>query len=341
MINNKTVIIVGAGASKDLDMPLGNELQHRVSSLLSMENSPVYPQFCGAVSKIIQDENQAHQVLSKSRALALPLATAASVDNFLDQHKFDEDFVSIVKLAIAYEIALAEQRSKIGGNLSPLEIVNKSDGYFMNNLFNLIVRGHQERNLEVSLENLKFVIFNYDRCVERVFSAWLEMRFGNNAHHMLIQEHFIHVYGSLGNYFSPGGSDTFLHEGNFAFLNPGLELPQFADKIKVFTEQEDSEVSERITRAIHEASTLIFLGFGFEEQNMRFFIKNSKGGPGFKKLFATMFGFSDQNVSHLDNLLSNKFSGGQSVGVTKGTAQKLFEDYQFPISSAIGSLADQ
>lgn len=262
------------------------------------------------------------------------MRTAASIDNFLDQHKHDLDFVRVAKMAIANEIALAEKGCKIRGGRPGLEVVESAQDYFMLPLLNILVRGHQKGNLEGSLDNLTFVIFNYDRSVERYISKWLEMRFGFDGKRLVKPKNFIHVYGSLGDYFNPNVNNTFEYSGQFAFQNPHFELPEYADRIKVFTEQEDSKVARDIDAAVEEAETILFLGFGFEEQNMRFFKNQNRA----KSVFATLMGVEEANADHIKRMLRFKFNVAQDIGSVNGTSKRLFDCYYHPLTSAVGSL---
>ena len=103
----------------------------------------------------------------------------------------------------------------------------------------------------------------------------------------------------------------------------------------MFTEQEDSEVSEAIDASIDEAQTVLFLGFGFEEQNMRFF---SRGGDS-KKVFATLYGQKPQNRDFLIDDLGIRFSKiDKSVFHVDGKASDLFSDCYHPLTRAVGSI---
>ncbi|MDP3959443.1 MAG: hypothetical protein Q8Q26_05130 [Pseudorhodobacter sp.] len=103
MITKKTVIVVGAGASNDIGFPLGVDLQKRVSSLLTDHRVELYQYFASAVKHLFDDNaDRAQAAMRRATELGGPLRMAASVDNFLDQHWDEPDFVNVAKLAIAY-----------------------------------------------------------------------------------------------------------------------------------------------------------------------------------------------------------------------------------------------
>ncbi len=336
MINNKTVVIVGAGASHDLGLPLGPELQIQVADQLGNRDSELWSFFRSAAENLFTTKGKAGvQAFITLCGLAQQLQSSTSIDNFLDQHKDQPEVVAAAKIVVAYVLADAEKNSKLRGREDKADLIMQNRSYFMFPLLNIAVRGHQAENIRKSLENLTFVIFNYDRCVERYLRAWLLFRFGPKAIENILQEKFVHVYGSLGNYFDPEVHNPFEYEGRLAFQNPHFELPPYVDRLKVFTEQEDSETREKINAVVDEAKTLIFLGFGFEEQNMRFFDVSGEN----KKVFATLYGLSVQNQSFVTDYLNNQFSNSlRSVQYVDGKSSKLFDDCYHPITRAVGSL---
>jgi hypothetical protein len=276
--------------------------------------------------------------LMRAGTYAAGLRHAASVDNFLDQVRSDVDFVSVCKMAIGYEIAKAEQGSAISGNLRDSKLIDvaASRGYFLLDLLNFVVRGHQEDNVGESLSRLTFVIFNYDRCLERVLLSWLHMRFPSSAEDLYKLVKIIHVYGSLGAYGGSHGTEFFDRDPSYGVMqNPHLTMPDFAYKIKVFTEQEDSNVASEIGQAMHFARAVMFLGFGFEEQNMRFFRSLD---PYEKRIFCTTMGKGKQNELAIEENLREMMKVEGAIAMVDGKAKELFLTYYHPIGRAVGSL---
>ena len=102
MISRKAAIIVGAGASFDLGMPLGSGLKKRVATVLLDERSERAHFFRAALMKVF-DGNQelVSRAIRHSSKFADAMAASASIDNFLDQHRDAVEFVIAAKLAIA------------------------------------------------------------------------------------------------------------------------------------------------------------------------------------------------------------------------------------------------
>ncbi len=338
MIRRKTVIVVGAGASNDLNLPLGEGLQRRISELLNATGD--IWQYLNSASLNhfgVAAPDRAQMVADKVREQHLQILHSPSIDNFLDQNKDDPDLVNFLKMVIAYAIAEAEQKSKLSGNRKVEEIIHSTSDYFLHDFMNIAIRGHQKGNIGDSLSNLTFVIFNYDRCVERYLDHWMKFRFGIQFDWRDIAPKFIHVYGSLGNYFDGTCFNPFVYGGKFAFQNPHMELPNYVNKLKVFTEDADSSVRLEISRAIDEAETIAFFGFGFEEQNMKYF--EGQGRWITKKVFATTFGMSQQNGNFIKEKLANQFSSiGRFVHSYDGKSKGMISDLYHPLAEAVGSI---
>lgn len=336
MIKNPTVFVVGAGASKDLGLPLGPELKSSISKILSGKNRNFVPSFRAAIEKYFSGSNlKVDEIIRSLEVYSHRILTAASIDNFLDQRRDDVPLQVCCKMAILYCIADAERNSRLSGADITSKLV-KADDYFLYDLLNIAVRGHQPDNLQQSLDNLTFIVFNYDRCIEYYLYKWLEFQFGAEYAKNIKLPKIIHVYGS---YFQNNMTEiesAFQYEGEFAFQNPHIVLPDICDSIKTFTEQEDSRVFGEIQKSMAEARTVAFIGFGFEEQNMRFFNRQGK----YKTVFSTVFNMSEQNKSFLIKKMFNHFEvlEANDIFLVPGKAKKLFEDCYFPLTSAVGSI---
>lgn len=336
MINKKTTIVVGAGASADLGMPVGDKLKEKIAARFASQRGEYFDSFSSAAyNSLDRSASRLNEVLMMARRLAEPLRQSASIDNFLDQRRQFQDFVTLGKLAIAHELTTAEHSSKLSLSNPNHSLISQADDYFLRELLNITARGHQETDIEDSLANLNFVIFNYDRCVERYISEWLREHFGNHATPYAQAANYIHVYGSLGNYFESENVDTFTRPSGSPLLNPHFELPKIQSRIKLFTEQEDSEIHDAITNACIESDCIIFLGFGFEEQNMRFFDHRHQG----KRVFATLYGMSQPNQTAINTMLHKRFCNAHEEPMTANLGcRALFVDYYHPITSAVASL---
>lgn len=272
MITKKVTFIVGAGASNDLGFPIGNVLKSEISSdffrILKGRSETNLGTLSYALGRAGDGTNE---IATRLKYIAENVVRAASIDNFLDNNRDDALILQVGKAGIAKCIAKYEEKSSISESVIGNGHWSASDEFFLGNILHHVVRGHTKDDIESSLKNLGFVIFNYDRCVERYLDLWLSNNFGTPFKEKVRQNvKFVHIYGSVGDYFKSERFSLRSSEHTF-FLNEHLELPNVIDRIKIFTEQKDSEVVGEANNLISEADVLMFLGFAFEEQNMSLF----------------------------------------------------------------------
>jgi hypothetical protein len=357
MIKNKSVFIVGAGASKDLGLPTGKELKTSIRDLLkrtrhgggtSLSITPPKSAVFDALQsdpRFRGDSESLGQLLdliaSNMGDNSTSVGSATSIDAFLDNHRNDDRVVKIGKLAIADAIAVAEAKCILG---SPQVAGSaSSNDYFLDAVLNLAVAGHTHDTVLESLKNLSFVTFNYDRCIERYADLWLLKRFNGHLKPDARKLNVVHIYGSLADY-NPGEKfsvQTSEHKQRF-WANPHLDIAPVADRLKIFTESIDNKIQSSIDAACAEAHIVIFLGFAFEKQNMDFFRKSTWGwpvneGPNIG-VFATTFGIRPTNVASIKNLISGKFHQDlHSVEMTNGKFIDLWEGHNYKIREGAGA----
>ena len=108
------VLVVGAGASKEVNLPVGAELKTQIAKVLNIQ----YEHF----KKISGDDiiNDSFRILAADRIDPYVVAArrvrdampqAISIDNFIDSHRTDEKIAKCGKLAIARCILQAESKS--------------------------------------------------------------------------------------------------------------------------------------------------------------------------------------------------------------------------------------
>ena len=326
MIGNKTTIVVGAGASADLGLPTGETLKNQISQLLHMNlsgnewrQSKERVEVFSGVKPYLSEKSISPtdiELQQLSNEIADNVTRAASIDNFLDNRRDNKTLVALGKTAIAYCIAKAEDEARL--DLPDIRLnrfskdnegKTKTNSYFLEELLKLVVRNHTIDDVEQSLANLTFVIFNYDRCIERYLDVWLSYTFGQSMQGKIkANVTFEHIYGDLGIY--KGEKLSLRSSSENLFLNPQIELPIIAKRLKLFSEQKDSAQMAKIKFIVEESENIIFIGFGFEEQNMEFFNVNELGKYDDKpKVFGTAYGFSDHDIQDIKHELVNRLVG--------------------------------
>ena len=116
------VIVVGAGASKEFNLPTGAELTSIIQKDLNFEVDGFGSVIVGngdyklkhAIEILSREINTSLTTYANiAKQISRNMALAPSIDNYLDTHKENPQLVEIGKLAIANAIMKAEQASSL------------------------------------------------------------------------------------------------------------------------------------------------------------------------------------------------------------------------------------
>ncbi len=318
MFKTKTVFIVGAGASKEFGLPTGAELKKAISDSLNITFPDGYHQTSGdrviveALRRYSRDpsngrDGNINPFLHAARMVRDAMPQAISIDNFIDAHRNDKNINLIGKMAIVREILLAEAKSKIYFSTkkdSALSLFRDTEETWLSMLFKIASEGVSTEQVESIFENISFIIFNYDRCVEHYLSLSLQNYYRLNeftANKIIDRVRFIHPYGQVG--FLPWqnrSTGVVFGEGGENAEN----IISIAQKIKTFTEQlEDNMIAEAMGRTIQNSEKLVFLGFAYHEMNMQLMAPAARSA--ISKVFGTAKGMSKSDVIEVDNYIVN------------------------------------
>ena len=309
------VFIIGAGASKEVGLPLGFELKNKIGEALDIRfDSAGYQRISGdpkieqAFRLITQGPNgrpgdiNPHLYASWKIRDAMP--QAASIDNFLDAHRDDPLIIECGKLAIASCILEAESKSMMridNSNINnTMNFKNLGETWY-GDFFKFIVEGCQRQDVSEQLSKIAVITFNYDRCIEAYLHAALR-----NYYHTSIDEttellshlKIYHPYGSIGQLSWPA------HHPNIEFGGSPMphQLVGIAKELKTFTEgtnKTHSEINE-IRSLVKDGESLVFLGFGFNKQNLDLLFEPNTlpiKVPG--KIFGSAFGISETDCDYI------------------------------------------
>lgn len=307
MFPRQTVFVVGAGASCDLNLPTGDQLRDILVRLLARDGNNLRfnnEHLTTAMHKIAQQQAD-HSWVSVFERYAdaaqqicdgLPLAI--SIDNYLHAHRHDDAVRQVGKLAIATAILDAERNSSL--NVKPLPSQGGVDRFSLNEdiskkswylpLIRLLTSGKSVNDLPTIFANVAFIVFNYDRCLEHFLINSIMTYFNvspQQAIDAFSQLTIIHPYGRVG-YLGWQGQPLVAEFGD-----PSSDLMRIAAGIQTFTESADSGVVQSVKELVEQAETLIFLGFGFLDQNMQLLSVESSR---VRRVFATIHGISDSDV---------------------------------------------
>lgn len=349
MFRSKTVFIVGAGASQEVGLPTGAELKDIIAEKLNIkydfrsENPYVPVSGDAGIAAILAEYARSNSqdfnhYLEEAWKIVKAIPQAISIDNLMHAHRGNSALELCGKLAIARAILESESKSALYVDEPSREPFNPENikGTWFENFFRIL---HEDVTRDAHLgsifENVTFINFNYDRCIEQF------------------------LYYSLPNYYHVGESDAIELISNLTILRPyglvgplpwqdrrcvpfggryagGMSLLDIASQIKTFTERsEDNAARETIRAQVENADTLVFLGFGFHSLNMEL-IKPSRGSV--RRVFATAKGISDADIQVItgeviNTWLSNLHNPNFDLRVNnKVSCCDLFTEYWLSLS---------
>jgi hypothetical protein len=302
MISAPTVLIIGAGASREYELPTGAELKNKLKDGLNFYSD------IGHVTRgdkrlweCLQHLNPrgTDNVTPAGRALSASIDNFPSIDEALHWWKARADIVQLGKLAIAYYILEAERSSPLAIRNGYVSTDKPRDAW-LSTFLSIALAGIERGDAEKAFENVTIINFNYDRTMEH-YLYWALQRVGvsaTTAAESVDRLKVIRPYGSLGRL-------EWLPDPNSTFGSQ--EVTEAAKNIRTFTEQIEGETIPRaIDDAFECASVFIFLGFGFHPQNLELlkpFTPTGSFRPKATHVFATTFGIDPLNdfaiASHL------------------------------------------
>lgn len=305
MFPRHTVFVLGAGASCDLGLPAGDAFRRTIIEVLSRDRGDrqftneylSWPLIARAQQKGVDWSPAYQDYVDAAARIRYGLPLAVSIDNYLDAHRSDETMQELGKIAIAVAILRAEQNSVLyGAGVPPIANIDRlpTDAAFENSwylpLMRMITSGRSVEEVNALFENMAFVIFNYDRCLEH-FLVNAIMTYFNVPPQTAIESvqrlAIVHPYGRVG--YLPWQRQALTAD----FGNPKSDLNLIAKGIQTFTESTDSGVVARVKEVVAEAETLIFMGYGFLEQNNELLQVETSS---VRRVFATTLGISDQDI---------------------------------------------
>lgn len=323
MFEKKTLFIVGAGGSKELGLPVGDELKSKISEMLNISDEHVYrqskghPEIVQTVRHIIRDaeDNNPSPYYQAGRLIAAAMPQAISIDNFMHTHNLNALVGIMGKIGIAKCILDAERKSKIyaeNNSYQRLNFENLKESW--HTVFcKMLTEDVTKDSVEQIFENVSFISFNYDRCIEHYLSQAIANYFDiatNEAEKIVTGMAIVHPYGQVGNL--PWQSSPSTRYGQEP--NP-FTLYEVAKQIRTFTERsDDDEMMDRMRDLIREARVIVYLGFSFGDMNMKLLKCNKNNSV---KVFGTSLGMSEPNTDVAVN------DARKAMGLTKTTHVEL------------------
>lgn len=244
MINRRTVLVLGAGASNDYSFPLGYELLKRMCEDLT-------PGRGGTLRQQLTNLEFSSDQITNFRH-ALNFSGRVSVDAFLE-HRLD--FLEIGKAAIACELIKHERENTL---------FVKQPNLWYQYLYSCMYAGFDE----FRKNKLAILTFNYDRSIEHYLFTALKNSFrksDDEVSSVLRSIPIIHLYGNLGNHPYVGTNGRCYNDT----IKPEV-VRDCIKAIRIVAETEDeARTFGQAHKHLQEAELVCFLGFGYNEVNMK------------------------------------------------------------------------
>jgi hypothetical protein len=316
------VLVLGAGASNEVNLPVGADLKTRIAERLDIRFENGYHQNSGDehITYVLKSIAAAadggwgdiNPLLNICWLIRDAMPQALSIDNFIDSHRGDPRIALCGKLAIARCILEAEAGSTL--TIDRSNIYNKMNfagvaGTWYNAFFQLLTENCSVDQIVERLASVAVISFNYDRCFEHYLYHSLQNFYGISpaeAARLLGSLEIHHPYGMVGPlpWMSSGGGIEF---GS----NPGhQQLREIAGQLRTFTEGTDPAKSDinAIRATVANARRVAFLGFAFHRLNIDLLFPGLPAGTPAQteSVFATAISLSQSDCASIASELSTK-----------------------------------
>ncbi len=256
MITRPTVLVLGAGASHELGMPLGPQLLIR-----AMNN--IDPQLQGTMRypflKILEAAGCSRRHLKKFHQ-TLAGTSLRAIDQLLAKRTA---FNGVGRAAIAATLLEIEGRTSL--------LTSPASRRWCDLLFDHMTVGRED----FEDNELSVITFNYDRTFEHfVFESLRNLYPGGaaGARRRLASIQIVHLHGRLGGY-PPSTNGRGVPFG--ATLSKEV-ITRARNGIKIVPDEDDNDGPmrhdkdfDRAYKLLQETEQVIFLGFGFDAKNVR------------------------------------------------------------------------
>jgi hypothetical protein len=277
MIRTKTTLVVGAGASAEMQMPSSAELLERIAAgydfyrfggeRMSKDSSALL-RYLNKLGE--RPGSSLDKLYAATERLRVATRLGQMIDTIIDQND-DNPLVTLCgKLAVMHFICQGEAKAslrpapKVEGEL-PLLIGD----YWLVELGRLITNGVPRSKVERCFENLSIVSFNYDRSIEHFLPYALMTAYGMTlveAQRIVAAKlNIVHPYGTIGRLPWQKGEGPDVEWGNDAPWN----MISLLSGLRTHSElMGDRNALTEVRGAMLKSQRVVFMGFGYHPQNL-------------------------------------------------------------------------
>jgi hypothetical protein len=338
MFHRKTVFILGAGASHEFGLPIGAALAEQIHTKMDIWFERGTEQVGSgdfdlyySLSDHFRDNG--NNLFPAFRRIREGILFSNSIDDFLDRHDADEYMRLVGKSAIVKTILEAEHRSFLmpKKEASTFDVLPVKDTWILK-LVKMLGTGISADRI---FENVSFVSFNYDRCLEHFLWQAVGSLYAIPAQELpniMASLQISYPYGSIGPLRVSRQEDS-VPFGRDQYL----DYFSLAKNIYTYTEQvRDKKDVAQLQQMLLQAEQIVFLGFGFHSQNMQLLQLPGDMAP--KKVFATTYLTSKPNVEVVRDRIVSLFKGNVRPSIIKDhlhnlTAAGLIDEFRLPLTA--------
>ncbi len=301
MFTEKTVFILGAGASKPYGFPTGQKL---VETILEEAKKPEEAHWLlkGSVSIFSAEERKSLDKLLKSFE-----TFEGSIDNWLAKNPGCQ---AAGKHLITRVIAQCE---------TPGSLHRNAGGGCYSILWEYLINSVKNDFQKIGESSADFVTFNYDRSLEQTFYEKARSDHPDLDEESLVkaiqQITVVHLHGQIGRL--PWRTAVAFEEKLEELPHDGGrdasvgKLRSCSNGIVLAGDAEDLSGSYKMARTLlGQAAVVHFIGFGFDEENMRRLLGGVKWRPQVR-LSATVYGLGRPQIEELrypGNIIGRKIN---------------------------------
>lgn len=338
----KTVFVLGAGASYEFGLPVGETLKETISRLLRFKFDFSALKTGDGITyqaiEYIARESGVRDVnpwIQAAREISDAMPLSLSIDNYLHIHRGNKYVEQCGKLAIVRSILGAEAGSKL--RYHDNEKLNFD--HCMETWAIRLVRQLAEQctldELSNRLSKLTFIVFNYDRCLEHFLAHALAINYGiskERAGEFVNQMQIYHPYGIVGNL--PWMKKPGIEVIDFGATPNWQQLAKLSQGIKTFTEGTDDEDSDilAIRRSFAEAERFVFLGYAYHPLNMKLLLGSTPKSNRTRTVYGTAFGMSVPDCNDVQAYLDNALYAPSAAIRRESTCYGLFHEFSRALS---------
>ncbi|MFB0611642.1 hypothetical protein [Aurantiacibacter poecillastricola] len=273
MIRTKTTLVIGRGASAEIEIPTGSELLGKIAqgfdfgrmgTDLQTDEMVRLAELFGQLAGRLDTTRE--KLIEAGQTIRIASRVSGTIEDILDQHSHDPLVVAAGKLAIAFYTLQAEARSPLGLEpRDPGDLPLRGNENWLFQVSRLILGGVPRDRLDESFENLSVISFCYDRALQHYLPWAMHMAYDmslGEARRLVAEKlKIIYPLGSAGRLpWQPGKlpeADWGAEEAsNLETLLNAFQLPSERER--------DTAFAESLHSAMAQAERLVLLGFNFD-----------------------------------------------------------------------------